>query len=192
MTLIRKNVGKIRRYAIFDYAQIRLATQQHFHWSYRFAFARDDQIEVTEIGVHVEGEAVRRDPARDVNADRRDLAAPSVNASQALDPKRFDAEVWQRAYQDLFQVAHVTMHVFTVRAEIDDRITDDLTQPVISYFPAAIRFKQGDVSLFELFFVEQDRRTVAAAADRQRVRVLEQQQRVGLRPVLYWLFGLFL
>jgi len=81
--------------AVFDGAQLSFLAEQFFHRRYWFAFAGDDQIEVTEIGVYVQGKAVGCDPARNVNADGCDLAALCMNAGQALDAERVDAEVRQ-------------------------------------------------------------------------------------------------
>jgi len=84
------------------------------------------------------------------------------------------------------------VHVFAVRAEVDNRITDDLSEAVISHFPAAIRFEQRHISLLQLLLVKENRRVVAAPADSERVWMFEQQQCVGLRAGFYGLFGLFL
>lgn len=84
------------------------------------------------------------------------------------------------------------MNVFAVRAEVDDRVADHLSEAVISHFAAAIRFKQRHVSLFKLVFVQENRRALAATADGERVRMFEQKQRVGLRAGFYGLFDLFL
>lgn len=84
------------------------------------------------------------------------------------------------------------MDVFAVRTEVDDRITDHLAQAVISHFPAAVGFEQRYISLPQLFLVEKYCGTITAAADRERVRVFEQQQRIGLTACFYGLLGLFL
>ena len=44
--------------------------------------ARHDQVEIVEIGGHVEREAVARDPARDADADRRELLVADPDAGQ--------------------------------------------------------------------------------------------------------------
>ena len=84
------------------------------------------------------------------------------------------------------------MNVFAVRTEVDNWITDHLAQAVISYLPAAVGFEQSYISLPQLFLVEKYCGTITAAADRERVRMFEQQQRVGLTACFYGLFGLFL
>ena len=89
---------------------------------------------------------MRRDPARDVNADRCDLAAPGVNAGQALDSKSIDTEVRHGPDQYFFQIANVAMNVLAIGTEIDDRITNNLAQPVIGNLPAAICLKQRHVA----------------------------------------------
>ena len=96
-----------------------------------------------------------RNPARDVHSDRRDFPALRVYASQPLNSKGVDTEVRHGPNQDLFQIAHVAMHVFAIGTEIDDRITNELAQAVIGHFAAAIRLKQCDISRLELFGIEQ-------------------------------------
>ena len=54
--------------------------------------AGDDQIEVAEVGAHVEREAVARDPAADPDADRRELLVADPDPGQARDPAGLDAE----------------------------------------------------------------------------------------------------
>src|SRR5689334_19144483 len=157
-----KYLGEVGDETILDGPQRHFVAEQFFHRSHRLTFAGDYQVEVTEIRVDVERKAVRRDPAGDVNSDRRNFTARRVNPGQALDAKRLDAEIRQRANQDLFQVANVTMDVFAVRAEIDNRIPNHLPETVISHFSAAVRLKQCDVPLLQFFLVQQDRRAIAA------------------------------
>ena len=54
------------------------------------------------------------------------------------------------------EVAHVAMNVFTIGTEIDDRITYNLAQSVISHFSTAIGFEERYVARFELLRIEQD------------------------------------
>ena len=135
---------------------------------------------------------MRGDPARDVNANGRNLPALSMDTGQALDTKGTDAEVRHRPYQHFFKIAHVAMNVFAIGAEIYNRITDNLAQAVIGHFPAAIRLKQRHVARSQLLFVEQDCGTVAAPANRQSVWVFEQEKRVRLDAVFDLKLGLFL
>ena len=67
---------------------------------------------------------MRSNPARDVYSNRRNFPALGVYASQTFDSKGVDSKVRHGPNQDFFEIAHVTMHVFAIRTEIDDRITD--------------------------------------------------------------------
>ena len=60
---------------LFDFEQIDFAAQNFFHRRHWFAFTSDNQIEVTQIGVHVQRKAVRRHPTGDVHPDRRNFPA---------------------------------------------------------------------------------------------------------------------
>src|ERR1043165_7176733 len=60
-------------------SHIDFASEQFLHRSHRLTFARDDEIEKSQVSIHVQSEAMRRDPPRDVNSDRRDLAARRVH-----------------------------------------------------------------------------------------------------------------
>lgn len=166
--------------------------QEFFHRSHSFAFAGNDQIEETEIGVDIQGEAVRGYPARDVYADGGDFAARRMHAREPLDAKGFDAKITQGADQDFFEVADVTMHVLPVRAQIDDRVADDLAQPVIRDFAAAVGFKDRYATSVEDFGWRNDSGGRRATPERQHMRMLEQKQRVGLRACQNSALGLFL
>ena len=58
-----------------DGIQLEFSAQLFVHRRYRLRFdaAGNDQVEVAEIRVHVEGEAVRSDGAGDVDADGREF-----------------------------------------------------------------------------------------------------------------------
>ena len=142
--------------AVLYEAEICFVAQQDFHRGRGFTFASDYQIKEAKIGVYVECEAVRGDPARDVNADGCDLTALSMDPRQALDAECIDTKVGHGPYQHFFKIAHVAMDVFTIGTKIDNRVTDELAQAVISHFPATIGFKQRHVTRSELLFVEQD------------------------------------
>src|SRR5687768_2062362 len=143
-----KHFGEVGNEPILHDAQRRLVAKQFFHGSDGLTFASDYQVKVTEICIHVQRKAVGGDPAGDVNSNGRDFAALSMNSSQTGNAKRLDAEVFQRANQNLFQITDVTMNVFAVGTEINNRITNHLAHAVISHFAATIRFKQSNVPLF--------------------------------------------
>ncbi len=135
--------------------------------------AGDDQIKVTEICIHIEREPVRSHPARDMHADGGNLAAWSVHTGQALNAKGFNSEIPRRSNQDFLQIADEAMHVFPIRAQVDNWITYDLAQPVIGNFAATIRFNYSDGARTQDFIAGDYATIVGAAAERQRGRVLE-------------------
>jgi hypothetical protein len=92
---------------------------------------------------------MRGDPARDMNPNSGDFAGGRVYAREAFDAKRFDSKIRHRANQDLFQIANEAMHVFAIRAEINDWITYDLAQTMIGRLATAICFKDGDATCLQ-------------------------------------------
>ena len=114
-----------------------------------------------------------RDPAGNMNPDGRHLTSRSMYTGKTLNQKRLKVEIGHRPYQDLFQIAHVTMNIFAFRTQIDYRITDNLAQAMVSYFPTAISFKNADPPIPQRFLAFQHCRTVSAATDCQRMRMLE-------------------
>src|SRR6266404_7475644 len=81
--LKRKISGHFKHFckALYDsflnLAHVNFMAEQVFHGSYLFAVAGDDQVEETQIGIHVERKAVCRYPTRYVNADGGNFSARS-------------------------------------------------------------------------------------------------------------------
>ena len=101
-----------------------------------------------------------------------------------------DAVVGRCSNQDVFEVADVPVHIATVRLEIDDGIPDDLSGPVISDVAAAAGLVDFDAARRQRVCARQDVRppAVAAHAQGQDVRMLDEQQRVGnpvCTPILH-------
>jgi len=99
---------------------------------------------------------VRSNPARDVDSNSCNFSALRVYTCQTIDSTGVDTEVRHGPNQDFFQIAHVAMNVFAIGTEINDWITNHLTQAVIGHLSAAIGLKQRYISRAELFAVEQD------------------------------------
>lgn len=142
--------------------------------------ARNDQIEVLQIGRDVEREPVARHPSRDPDADRRQLLASDPDAGQAVDTAGVDAVVGSGANQDLLDVADVSVDVLSIGFQIDNRITDDLSRAVVGDVAAATGFVHLDAARREKVGISEDVRStaVAANAERQDVRVLDEQELV--------------
>jgi hypothetical protein len=77
---------------------------------------RDPLGERRRVEVDVEGVAVRRDPPRQVDPDRRDLPRRRLepDAGQPLDARCTDVERRHRPDQRLFEVAAEALHVLSV------------------------------------------------------------------------------
>ncbi len=73
--------------------------------------ARNNILEILQIRIQVEGEAVGGDPAADVHADRREFRAAHPNAGASGNALAGNAEIRQRIDQDLFERAHVEVHI---------------------------------------------------------------------------------
>src|SRR5258705_4172482 len=131
--------------------------QQLFHRSNRLTFAGDDQIEIAKVRIDVESEPMCGNPASNMYAYRRHFAAVCMYARKSFDAKRVDAEIAHRTNQDFFQITDIAMDVFTVRTEVINRVTDQLTQPMISDLTSAISLKHCNASRTQFRLVEQNR-----------------------------------
>src|SRR6185436_10892415 len=87
------------------------------------------------------------DPASQMHPYGGNLSVGRVHASQPLDSKRLNVEISHRPDQDFLEIAHVSMHVFAIRTEIDDWIADQLAQTVISKLASAVSFKYRHAAL---------------------------------------------
>src|ERR1043166_3320000 len=63
---IVEHFGEPGHNAIGHGFHVDFAAEQLLHRSHRLAFARNDEIEKAQISIHVQSEAVRRDPPREV------------------------------------------------------------------------------------------------------------------------------
>ena len=91
-----------------------------------------------------------------------------------------DAEVGRRPNQHFFEIAHVAVDVAAIGLEIDDRIADELPGPVVGDVAAAAGLVDLDAARRERIRRREDVRApaVAAHAERQDVRMLDEQQHV--------------
>src|SRR5262249_33607040 len=106
--------------------------------------ARNDEVEIAEVGRHVESKAVARDPPRYPDADGRQLLASDPDAGQPPDPAGPDAKIRGRADEHLLEIANVTVDVAAVGLQIDDRIADDLAGTVVGDIAAPTGFVHMD------------------------------------------------
>src|SRR3546814_19874416 len=97
---------------------------------------------MVEIGVDVQGEAVKTDPVTDPHPDRADLllapaAAVDPDPDPPLAPLAADIEAAQRADHPLFEVVDIAAHVGATGTEFQHDIADALPRAVIGLSAAA-------------------------------------------------------
>ena len=137
------------------------------------------QREAGEIGGDVEREAVRRDPSATAHADRRDLLLADPHSGAPGRASRVKPEMPRAANQRVLEVAQVAVRSCGPRAQIDDRIADELPRAVIGHVPAAIALGDRDAAAPRLGIVDSTWSGAAPASERDDVVVLEQDQAVG-------------
>ena len=145
--------------------------------------ARHDQREVVRSVVTLQREAVAGDPARDADADGRQLLVADPDAGQSRDASARRCRNRRRPDQHLFEVAHVPVHVAAIGLEIDDRVADDLAGPVIGDVAAAPGLEHLDAARGQVVVGRENVRpaAVAAHAEREDGRMLDQQQQIADR-----------
>jgi hypothetical protein len=141
--------------------------------------ARDRPLERPHVVVDVDREAMRRDPALDVHADRGDLALLHPHAG-VLDPVLWavaggDPLVGERRDERRLDPAQVRDHV----VDADDRVADELARAVIGELAAAVDRDDVDPLLGVPRGRERQVAVLRAPPARVHGRVLKQQQHVG-------------
>ena len=128
---------------------------------------------------------MRRHPARDVDADRRDLpraltpARRHPDAGQALVAHALELERGERPDERLLEVAHVALHVLAVVPEVEDRVADELSRPVERGLAAAVGLDDLDRGVLRDVELALG---LGAPPDRDDRRVLEEDHRLGIAP----------
>src|SRR5829696_4201942 len=89
---------------------------------------RDPIRERGRVEIDVEGIAMRRHPARDVNPDGTDLLrwALEPNAGQSLEAGRGEVERTKGADHRLLEVPAVPPHVASMAVKVENRVADEL------------------------------------------------------------------
>ena len=114
--------------------------------------ARHDAVEMREVGLDVDRDAVEADPAPDPDADRRDLVLgrAAVRLRRPVRPHHpdpdppgpplaADREGRERADHPLLQPPDVGAHVAPAAVEVEHRVGDALARPVVGVLAAAPR-----------------------------------------------------
>ena len=171
----------------FYFVQGNVAVQELFKRS-GFAVgdaAGNDQVEVAKVGGNVEGEAVRSDPATDVNADSGKFLFGNIfwglepDAGLAWDAKCSDAEIGGSADHGFFERADIPVNVTADGIKIKDRVADDLAGAVIGDVAATVGFAELNILLTKDVLGGKEIFLACVAAEREDVGVLTKKEDVA-------------
>src|SRR5436853_1803965 len=71
------------------------------------------------------------------------LSVAYPNSSKQFTPRRSNFEFSEKINEQLFELAQIFMQILTASAQIDNRITHELSRPVISGLAATIDGENG-------------------------------------------------
>lgn len=154
--------------------------------------AGDDPAKIAQIGGDVECEAVRSDAGSDVNADGGNLflcrgtAGVGPDAGSLADALGGDAEVFAGENECLFDEANEVdgaevwaAFAGKIAAEVEDRVTDELTGAVVGDVATTVDFVNLDASASEELVGGEDVGTGGVAAEGENGRMLHEQEGVA-------------
>ena len=158
--------------------------------------AGNNPLEIAEVGRDVEGEAMRSDTLRDMNADRGDLllryraACKSPNASATADPLRGHAKIATGADEYLFEKADEIDRA-EVRAalareiatQVDDWIADKLARAMVGYVSTTIDLVDLHASTGEVLVRSKNVGARGVTAQSEHRGMLQEEQRVADAPL---------
>ena len=135
--------------------------------------ARNDALKVSEIGVHVERQAVIGDPPAHGDTDGCDFFLPDPDAGPWGISLRLQTKALERSDRRLLDVPEIAVNIFPQpRFEIHDRIDHHLAWSVIGDIPATAGAKHGHVAGIH------DVRFFSAAAESNDMRMLDKKKEV--------------
>src|SRR5579863_6668124 len=190
------------------FLQRKLLAQLSCHRSHRFRSnpARNNQVEVTEIDVHVQSEAMRGHAPRNMNSNGSNLGLATSSVKSGLGPGwsggrirvcphsrqsrytlRGNTKVSAAADQNFFQAAHVLDRAQRLplaiggveTTQVEHRITHQLSRTVEGYVAAAITLAHPHAAIGKLFRRGDDVGGFSIAAQSDHRRVLEQQKYIA-------------
>ncbi len=140
--------------------------------------------EEAQVGVHVEGEPVRRDAPGHTDPDGRHLALfgphPCVTR---LGPRRH-AEIGEDSDDSLLDASHMGNDLLGI-PQPDNRVPDKLTGPVVGDVPPAVDPVHLCPERDQRLLGDEEVRAIAVAAHRVDVGMLQQQQVVVVGAPLH-------
>src|ERR1017187_4987830 len=143
--------------------------------------AGNEERKPCQIGRDVQGGAVRRDLARQMDADRGQLVVFDPDRGFPLRNRassRRHSEVAGGTNKCLLEVAHVTPHVSPPARQIENRVRDELPGAVERELAAAIGDAKRDASLEEEVLRHEELAESRVPAHGDDVLVLEEEERL--------------
>src|SRR5262249_1805668 len=144
--------------------------------------AGHDQIKVPQVRGYVVGKPMRRHPTADVYSDRRQLfrRIPFAHPDPGLPFRapRTELKICRSPNHCLFELTDIPNHISLDRAEVQNRVANNLSRPVIGNVAAARGLKVFDAFLAQHLLACQQIRALPVAAERNYMRVLAVEQHV--------------
>ena len=109
-------------------------------------------------------------------ADRRQLPIPDPGTGQPRLPPHFEPKLAEDADEHFLEVAQVAVQITAVGLQVENRVADELTRPVIGNVATAARLEEFDPPLFPLLGGEENVFRVRSATQCDDVRMLEEEQ----------------
>ena len=139
--------------------------------------ARINRFEVAQISGHVQSKPVHGDPFSDTDSDRCQFAFIGPDPGQALPSADAQAKVADGPDEAFLQVSQVQMNVTPSSAQIQNRVTNQLTGTMVSNVSSAGNVDGGNRFLtFDFYSGKFKLRSVSLSPDGEYVRVLEQKR----------------
>jgi len=194
--LALKDAAEVCRYAVGCLGEVWRGSLRRFDFeggdgAVRDA-ARDDPVEVSEVGCDVEGEAVRGDGLRDVDADGGDLFLADGSSGQRPDSGELanalggDAEIFAGEDEGVFHEADEVDGAEVgaalareVAAEVEDGVADELAGAVIGDVAASVDLVDFGSAAGEEFVAGEDVGAGGVAAEGEDGWMLEEEERVA-------------
>ena len=126
--------------------------------------AWNDQLELAEVGAHIERQSVHRNPAREPHAERAHFRAADPDARCARLARAGQAERRERVDHRALEQSEVAVHAQTDEIEIEHEVRDDLPRSMPGDIATAVGFDALHTERGEAFIGDEDvRRRIGAA-----------------------------
>jgi len=186
----RKHIGEVLREARLDFGKRDAAGEKLFE---RRGFAvddatRNDEVEMTQVGRNVVGQAMRSDPTADVHANGGKflfaVASGYPDAGFARNAVSGDTEIGTGTDHGFFESANVPSDISLDIGEVQNGIADDLPGAMIGDISTPVRDLEFYSLLPQNVFGGEKIRSVGIAAEGDDMGVFAEKENVMDGPGL--------